>query len=304
MKIIVVGLGVQGEKRSALIKKNLVASVDLVSKQATYKNIYDVPTDSFDAAFLCVPNDQKISLIDYCIRNRKHALVEKPLAIQNSNYLLSAQREANRAGVYVYTAYNHRFEPSFQSMKVTLNSGKLGKLFSIRMFYGNGTAQLVKNSKWRDQGMGVISDLMPHLLDTLQYWLEDIDLNILHVRASRFETNAPDHALILANLNGVEVQLEVSLCMWKNSFSCDIIGDRGSAHISSLCKWGPSLFITRERVIPAGKPLEEIQETVMPDPTWKYEHDYFLSQIQKGARTDFSSDIWIADTLHELSSHL
>ena len=38
------------------------------------------------------------------------------------------------------------------------------------MFYGNGTAKLVKNSKWRDTKSGVINDLGSHLLDTCLFW--------------------------------------------------------------------------------------------------------------------------------------
>ena len=38
------------------------------------------------------------------------------------------------------------------------------------MFYGNGTARLVRDSDWRDQGSGVLHDLGSHLLDTVAYW--------------------------------------------------------------------------------------------------------------------------------------
>jgi hypothetical protein len=42
----------------------------------------------------------------------------------------------------------------------------------------------------------------------------------------------------------------------------------------------------------------------MPDPTWELEHEYFFTQIQKGARTDFATDIWIAETLREMEGQL
>ena len=40
-------------------------------------------------------------------------------------------------------AYNHRFEPHFMRLKL-IDANKLGKIYSCRMFYGNGTARLVK----------------------------------------------------------------------------------------------------------------------------------------------------------------
>jgi predicted dehydrogenase len=266
--------------------------------------VTDVPIDSFDAVFLCVPDDQKIALIEYFILHKKHVLVEKPLISKSPSKLTEIEAHANKAGVYIYTAYNHRFEPHFKAMKNVLDSGELGKIFSVRMFYGNGTSQLVKASPWRDHGMGVVSDLAPHLLDTLAFWFGANKLDELLVRSHNFETIAPDHAVFHANIRGVAVNFEMSLCMWRNSFFCDIIGDKGSAHISSLCKWGPSVLTIRNRVLPSGKPPEELHELEMSDPTWELEHEYFFTQILNGARTNFATDIWIAETLNELELQL
>ena len=52
---------------------------------------------------------------------------------------------------------------------VQLDSKKLGKIYSCRLFYGNGTARLVRNS-WRDKKSGVILDIGSHLLDTCLFW--------------------------------------------------------------------------------------------------------------------------------------
>jgi len=304
MRVLIVGLGVQGRKRSKLLGEKFIGSVDPQSKDATYLDISDAPIDSYDTVFLCVPDDQKIKLVEYCVLHNKHVLVEKPLITKNPSDLTTLQTKANFAGVLVYTAYNHRFEPHFRAMKEILDSHELGKIFSVRMFYGNGTSQLVKASPWRDQGMGVVSDLAPHLLDTLAFWLGVNKLKDLYIRSHNFETIAPDHAVVQANLNGVAVNLEMSLCMWRNSFFCDIIGDQGSAHISSLCKWGPSVLTVRKRVLPSGNPSEELQELEMPDPTWELEHEHFFTQIQNGARTNFATDIWIAAMLREMQVQL
>ena len=302
MRVLIVGLGVQGRKRSKLLGSKFVASVDPKSTDATYENISSAPLEDFDAAFLCVPDDQKMELIDYCVRNNKHVLVEKPLTGHNFSQLQELEARAQKANVLVYTAYNHRFEPHFKGIKDIIDSKKLGKIFSIRMFYGNGTARLVRESEWRDTGLGVITDLAPHLLDTLAFWTNTGNLNGLSLRTNRFENMAPDHAIIQAKLNEIDIQLEMSLCMWRNSFFCDIIGEEGSAHVTSLCKWGPSSLIFRERILPSGRPKEEVHTLEMPDPTWELEHEYFFNQISAGAQTNLSTDIWIQRTLDELSS--
>ena len=63
MRVLVVGLGVQGSKRSKLLGSRFVASVDPKSINATYQDISSVPLEDFDVAFLCVPDDQKVELI-------------------------------------------------------------------------------------------------------------------------------------------------------------------------------------------------------------------------------------------------
>ena len=53
-----------------------------------------------------------------------------------------------------------------------MGSGVLGKVYHCRMFYGNGTARLVRDSAWRDKGAGVLPDLGSHLLDTINFWFD------------------------------------------------------------------------------------------------------------------------------------
>ena len=43
MRVIVVGLGVQGKKRQAVAGDEVVATVDPVHPEATYQKIEDVP---------------------------------------------------------------------------------------------------------------------------------------------------------------------------------------------------------------------------------------------------------------------
>jgi scyllo-inositol 2-dehydrogenase (NADP+) len=300
MKTLVVGLGTQGVKRIKFIKNELAGSVDPVNTSATYYEISEAPLDAYDAVFLCVPDKEKPKLIDYCIQNRKHVLVEKPLSFNENWDLIQLQSRAVKSKVFIYTAYNHRFEPHFKSVKKILGNNEIGKIYSIKMFYGNGTSQLVKSSDWRDKNMGVISDLAPHLLDTLAFWIGIGELKSTSLTTHNFETVAPDHAIIHFDLKNIFVQLEMTLCMWKNTFQCDIIGEKGSLHISSLCKWGPTILTKRDRVLPSGIPKENSKKLELLDPTWEEEHEYFYSQIRNGVQTDLTTDRWISESLSKL----
>ena len=186
-------------------------------------------------------------------------------------------------------------------MKELLDSGALGTIYSLRMFYGNGTARLVRDSAWRDQAAGVLPDLGSHLLDTLRFWLDaDFDMQFEIRGAFRHENKSFDHVIIGSN-DGPVVQLEMSMLCWRNHFTCDIFAEKGSAHIESLCKWGPSTFIHRTRVLPSGRPSEEAQTIVQPDPTWNAEHQHFIQLCRSGGQGNLANDLWLNKTLRELA---
>ncbi|MEI6300076.1 MAG: Gfo/Idh/MocA family oxidoreductase [Betaproteobacteria bacterium] len=300
MRVIVIGLGVQGRKRLAVAGPEAVGTVDPVNPDARYKRIEDVHLASYDAALLCVPDEPKTELITYLLSNRKHLLVEKPLFADDPAALLELKRLAQSNGTVCYTAYNHRFEPHFVRMKEVIESGVLGKIYSVRMFYGNGTARLVRDSAWRDQGAGVLPDLGSHLLDTSLFWFGKPKAPFTLASANRFENRAPDHVVFGANGDPM-LQMEVTLLSWRNHFYADVFAEKGSAHIQSLCKWGPSTFTLRERKLPSGRPDEDSVTLVQPDPTWEIEYRHFKGLCEKG-HGNIDNDIWINDTLAGLRS--
>lgn len=298
MRVIVVGLGVQGIKRQAIAGKEVVATVDPVQAAADYKSLTDVPLDSYDAALVCTPDDAKIELLTFLLNNGKHLLVEKPLLATANNELEALAKIAYTKGVVCYTAYNHRFEPHFQRMKQTIDSGRLGKIYCVRMFYGNGTARLVRNSPWRDQGMGVLPDLGSHLLDTLLYWFGKPAAPFEIYSCNRFENRSFDHFSFGANGSPV-LQLEVTLLNWRNHFYADVLAENGSAHIQSLCKWGPTTFTVRDRKLPSGRPNEEETTLVQSDPTWELEYQHF-KELSVTGESNIENDLWINSVLNEL----
>ena len=304
MKVLVVGLGVQGHKRREHAKADYVACVDPVHPSADYRDIADVPLNAYDAALICTPDKPKIDLLRYCLLNKKHVFVEKPLWAESRASIEEIDKLARANNLICYTAYNHRFEPHFMAMKELLESGKLGQIYSCRMFYGNGTARLVRNSVWRDQGAGVLPDLGSHLLDTCRFWFGASIGSFKLISAHRFENSAPDHVIISSERSQPRIELEMTLCMWRNHFTCDILAEAGTAHIESLCKWGPTSFTHRIRVLPSGRPTESSTTLVQQDPTWATEYDHFKTIVAAGRPYDLSNDLWLHDELGTLAQQI
>ena len=304
MRAIVVGLGVQGQKRKRFAGSDFVGAVDPVHKDADFRRLFDVPLDSFDAALVCTPDEPKMDLLGYLLSNGKHVLVEKPLWAPVDSQLEHLQNLARAAGSYCYTAYNHRFEPHFVAMQKLIASGQLGKIYRCRMFYGNGTARLVRDSQWRDQGAGVLPDLGSHLLDTCLFWFGDLSDDLRITSVSRFENHAPDHVVLSSEGSITKIELEMTLLMWRNHFTCDILAENGSAHIESLCKWGPSNFSVRTRVMPSGRPTEENITLVQEDPTWALEYAHFRAACLSRQSANLSTDRWLNQKLLGLSEQV
>ena len=300
MKIIVVGLGVQGNKRSHIAKNDLVATVDPKNSNANYKYLKNVPLESYDTVCLCVPDDLKLSLINYCIDNKKNIIIEKPLKFSDPNIFKSIEKKANENKIVIYTAYNHRFEPHFIKMKKYLDTNIIGKVYSCRIFYGNGTAKLFKESPWRDKGDGVLSDIGSHLIDLCFFWFPKNDLNFKAIRLMKNENKSFDHVIIGSKNISPYIELEMSLCMWKNYFSCDIIGEKGSLHIQNLCKWGPSTITYRKRKLPSGKPVEKKYIIRRKDPTWKLEYFHFKKLVSKKLKVNLNKDMKIQKILDNI----
>jgi predicted dehydrogenase len=302
MRVLVVGYGVQGKKRLQVAGADAVGVVDPVAEAAAWRSLAKVPLDRYDAALVCTPDEAKIGLLGHLARHGKHALVEKPLHADNDAELLELEAAARNSGALLYTAYNHRFEPHFQRMRELICSGTLGHSYLCRMFYGNGTARLVRESAWRDQGGGVLPDLGSHLLDTARTWFGDLADDWRVVSASRFENHALDHVILASEGSRPKLELEMTLLSWRNHFTCHLLAERGSAHIDSLCKWGPSTMTHRTRVLPSGRPPEERVTLVQDDPTWALEYAHFKRLVAQRAPTDLTNDRWLRRVLERLSA--
>ncbi len=294
----VVGMGVQGVKRRGIIGNQECLTIDPVAQGADYSSLLEVPLDAYQTVFLCTPDSVKSELVDYLVSNGKHVLVEKPFTLTPVAYedLASLQ---GRSGSTIYVAYNHRFEPHIAEMKRILDDGQLGDIYTVSLSYGNGTAELVRNSEWRDAGIGVVADLGSHLLDMIDFWwgLEGRIIDFMDART--MENRAYDHATF--RLSGIpSIYAETTMLSWRNDFRCDIRGSEGSAHISSLCKWGPTSLTVRGRVRPSGRPAEYSTTLVRTDPTWASEYEHFLRMIEAGEPGNLDTSREIARILAEV----
>jgi len=298
MRYLLVGFGNIGRKRKQLLGERCVATVDPYNSSADFANAADCPLDRYEAAILSVPNPNKLELLGYFLNQGKHVLIDKPLLLPDRATGERLAQLAQQHGASWCTSYNHRHEPNIVSLKQALDRGVLGELYHGRFFYGNGTVQNVVGS-WRDQGLGVLEDLGTHLLDLSDYLLGYGGSDFEVVTVESHEARSPDHCVLTSADR--RVILEASFLCWKNTFSIDLFGERGSLHVYGLEKWGPASLTQRNRVFPSGVPIETVESTPgWTDVTWQRDLDHFERVVALGA-TSVESDWWISRTLHGLT---
>jgi|LakMenEpi03Aug12_release.lakeMendotaPanAssembly.Ray.scaffolds.fasta_scaffold170827_2 scyllo-inositol 2-dehydrogenase (NADP+) len=255
MRVVITGMGNQGIKRRFFLNKNeFISFVDPYKKEARFKKIEDIELCEYDTVFICTDEKSKLKLINFCIKNKKNFLIEKPFPKMTSKKLKVMIKKIIKNKIIAYVAYNLRFEKNIIKLKKYLKN--LKKIYSIELEYSNGTAANVKKKKWKDKGLGVISDLSCHLVDLLIFLFgyRIILAKPLCLKNS-FENNSIDHSLILLKQNKKIITIKNSYCSWKNHFNIDIISKYFNYKLFSLEKWGDAKLFQLKRKFPSGIPV-------------------------------------------------
>ena len=142
VKVGVVGVGAMGENHVRVYHKmeeaDLVAVSD-VSERALkkiekkynakgYTEYSDLLEDpEIEAVSVCVPTTFHHDVVMEAIKNKKHVLVEKPIAftLEEAEEMISAAKEA---GVLLATGHVERFNPAVQKAKELIDDGVIGDI--------------------------------------------------------------------------------------------------------------------------------------------------------------------------------
>ena len=159
--LAIIGLGSIGRRHLRLAREfrselKITAirsdSVKVVPEENIADNVVYTMNEAIEsgiqAAVIATPAVLHLGQVRELVQAGIHILVEKPLISKDPSIIKKLQQAAIQNKTVLYTAYNHRFEPHFIKMKKLIDSNQLGKIYSCRMFYGNGTAKLDKNSPY------------------------------------------------------------------------------------------------------------------------------------------------------------
>lgn len=174
MKLLIHGCGYIGEVHlKTIINYNLcdVAICEMNENRLTeiakrynvtemYTSLDEALKHSFDGVIICTPNIAHKSDLEKCVKAGLNVMLEKPMSesTESAKYMCDLCEEY---GKFAFIAYCLRFAPVYQKIKDYINSGRLGKVFSIRASVAGKKAIADAKTDYRTKralGGGVISD--------------------------------------------------------------------------------------------------------------------------------------------------
>jgi predicted dehydrogenase len=296
----IAGLGIQGRKRSSLLGSKVRCTIDPLSPLATFKNKELVALTDLDLLAISTPNDYKLDYVLWALSNNIGVLVEKPFLLFDFRELQSVSKIASELKLPIYTAYNHRFEPSIIKLKSILETEEPIRVYQVFIQYENGTAIDISQSPWKDTRGNLISDLGSHVIDLYHFLFARVPQDLRVYEFGYNETAGGD----FCTFGNSDFSSRISYISWKSKFLIDIVTESRTYRISGLQKWGKSTLEIHYRRLPSGVPTIELFEFTGEDKTWVKEHDFMEKLMSDRVPGLISHDLEVNPVIESLISQL
>lgn len=252
LKFAIVGCGRIGNRHAKHIANNgilkAVCDVDLdkadiLAKEygtSAYPSIEDMLANEkdLDLVAVCSPNGLHAAHSIKVLKNGIHVLCEKPMAtsVYDCGEMIKAAESANKRLMIVK---QNRFNPPVEAVKRLIDSGKLGRIFSVQLScFWNRNEDYYHNS-WKgslDLDGGTLYTQFSHFIDLLYWMIGDVKNveafggNFNHQGIAEFDDNG---VIALKFYNGAIGTINYTV----NSFgknmegSLTIFGENGTVKI-------------------------------------------------------------------------
>jgi len=297
-KVLLVGNGLRGKTLAKYLNPQDYDVFD-ISTGSTYSKISEINFQDYSEMIIATSENSKSEYIEIALNNAINVLVEKPLLF-DEELLKSWQVRANKTGILIRTAYSHRYEAHIEKAKKLIEEGYLGKIYNISGFYGNGTAENIKNSLWRDSKFAVVIDLIPHLLDLMNYFIGPSDFAKVSLVKKSFENNGADFCILRGEANNIFFEFVVTYLSWKNRFNFEINGSEALINLRGLEKWNNPYLVAYSRKHPPSEPDQLELDFADNNSHLLNQWLTFKEDISNSKFTNFNSDLEISRILKSL----
>jgi predicted dehydrogenase len=163
--------------------------------------------DAVDIVSICTPHSSHATLAIAAARAGKHVLVEKPMALDQTQ-AQAMIKAANEHGVQLVVVKQNRFNAPVRLVHEALSANRLGRIRMVQCnVFWNRYPGYYAHSPWRgtsEHEAGALHTQVSHFIDLLVWWLgpvseartiidtlhHDIEIEDCGVAAVRFESGA------------------------------------------------------------------------------------------------------------------
>ncbi|MFW9596888.1 MAG: Gfo/Idh/MocA family protein [Paludibacter sp.] len=255
IKFAVIGQGHIGKRHAEMIRRNpnsqLVAVCDTASKESLKLEDVEVPYftsyDDFlssgidvDVICICTPNGYHADYAVKALENRKHVVLEKPIALNK----VDAERILFKSLEYshhVFCVMQNRYSPHSVWLKELIDNKTLGDIYMVKLdCYWNRDDRYYKKGNWHGDLQldgGTLFTQFSHFID-IMYWLFG-DIQNIRGNFADFNhknlTDFEDSGVVTFDfINGGMGCLNYSTAVWDTNLesSITIIGSKGTVKVA------------------------------------------------------------------------
>jgi len=248
----IVGAGLQGRRRALALRAfhesrlMIVADLDEVAGKGLAHEMGCAATTDWrevvdnrdlDAVIVSTPNNLHEKIAVAAIREEKHVLCEKPLAM-NLEEARNMVTMAENKRVVLKCGFNLRHHPAISRAHKLVTEGNIGMPSCVRCVYGNAGREGFEK-EWRAKpeisGGGQLMDQGMHAIDLCRWFMGEFVEVAGFVSTTFWKIPVEDNAFALMRTNkGQIASFHASWAEWKNLFSLEILGDDGYAAVRGL----------------------------------------------------------------------
>jgi len=252
-KFAIVGCGSIGKRHVAVLdaesRAELVAICDVDEEKCKelstlYGNVpyftdFDKLLSESDADIIniCTPHGLHAEMAIKCAEAKKHALVEKPMAlsVKDCNRMIAAAKENN---VRLMVVKQNRYNIPIALTKKALEGGHLGKIFMVQCnVLWNRHQGYYNDSNWRGslalEG-GALHTQVSHFIDLMIWWFGDVIDAKTDIATRNHEIEIEDCGQTLLTFNsGTMGTIVWTTCVYNKNYegSITIVGENGTIKI-------------------------------------------------------------------------
>lgn len=305
IRVAVIGCGLIGARRAREVDRHsethlefVVDSVPERSQKVSdefqcqplthWKQVVD--NKSIDLVIVSTPNNQIAEIGTASLQAGKHVLVEKPPG-RNLREARQLAEAAKTSGRELKIGFNHRYHPAILKAKSLVDQGVIGDLINIRARYGHGGRQGYEK-EWRGNleqaGGGELTDQGIHVADLI-HWFAGFPSQAFALLQTSVWPILPleDNAFgLFSYKKDIVASFHTSWTQWKNLFSFEVYGQKGSVSIEGLGgSYGTEKLTTAIRDMNGGIPKMSEELFDQPDLSWRDEWDDLVRVLTKGGGT-------------------